>query len=375
MKVVLVDDEKFMLLIMRRMISKIPDIEVVGSFQSPNEAYLFLKENKVSIVFVDINMPEENGLDFARRVSREVKDIAIFFLTAHKEYALEAFELHAFDYIVKPVSQEKLENSILIAKERLVFLQESNDSIRKPKLSINFLGSMEIWGTSNEMVHFTSTKSIELLSYLVIKKGRFASKWNIIDDVFGGMPPHNAETYLNTTIYKLRKALEPYDMKSAIVSGDESYRIEMKYIYADFMDFENRLTSHFNIHSYNQAEVLQIDKVFRGELFGDKDYYWSYAEKERITELYINFAKKTIEYLLESNLLTEALHIAKKIININEFDEEANCILMKIYSALRNRILLERQYQLYTEILERELGITPGNLVVKLYKELIKSFQ
>jgi len=60
MKVIVVDDEKSMLLIMKKMISKIPDIEIVGCFQSAGEAYKFIKKNKVNMVFVDINMPEES---------------------------------------------------------------------------------------------------------------------------------------------------------------------------------------------------------------------------------------------------------------------------------------------------------------------------
>ena len=375
MKVLLVDDEKASLLITRRMISKIPNMEIVGCFQNTKEAFHFVESNKVDIALVDINMPNENGLDFVRRVTREVKDIAILFLTGHKEYALEAYDLHVFDYILKPVTQAKLENSIQLAIEKLVFLQSAKQMEDSPKLFINTLGILDVRGANSELVRFTSSKSVELLCYLLLKKGRAVSKWNIIEDLFGGMLPRNAVTYLNTTIYKLRNSLDPFGMRAVIVSSGESYRIETKDIYIDFIDFENNVTAYRNIQKNNLEDVLRTEKLFCGELFEERDYSWSLSEKERISELYLSLAKKTIWYLLDNGMLTAALSIAKKIIKINEFDEEANCILMRIYAARRDKVLLKRQFILYSNMLDNELSIKPGDYIIKLYNELIKTFR
>jgi two-component SAPR family response regulator len=374
-KVLLVDDEKTSLMITRRIISGIPDVEIVGSFQNTKEAFLYIKNNKVDIALIDINMPNENGLDFARRVTLEVKDIAIFFLTGHKEFALDAYDLHAFDYILKPLTKKKMENSIQLACEKLVFLQSTKRMGDTTKLFVNTLGELDVRGANNETVHFTSSKSSELLCYLLLKKGRAVSKWKIIEDLFGGMLPRNAETYLNTTIYKLRNSLEPYGIRTAIVSNGESYRIETKDIYIDFIDFENKVTAYRNIQTNNLEDILETEKLFCGELFEERDYSWSLAEKERMSELYLSFAKKIAWYLLDNGLLTAALPIAKKIIKINEFDEETNCILMRMYASRRDKELLERHFILYSNMLNNELGIKPGDYMIKLYNELIRTFR
>ncbi len=375
MKVILVDDEKSMLLIMRKMLSRIQDIELAGSFQSPGEAYNYVKENKVDMAFVDINMPEENGLDFVRRVTAEINDIAIFFLTAHKEYALEAYGVYAFDYLVKPITKEKLENSIKKAKEKLIFLQPSDRCVNKSKLFFYCLGSLDVKSANDRFVQFTSSKSSELMAYLIMHRGRLVSKWRIMEDVFVGMAPQNAETYLNTTVYKLRKALEPHGMKSIIISADESYKVDMKDIYVDMIDFENRILKINQLDGFNQEEAIHTENLYSGELFGEKDYSWSLPEKERITEVYFCFAKKLVKYLIDTMQLTVALHITKKLINFNELDEEANCLLMEIYSLQRNKNLLERQFNRYTNILHNELGLPPDNMVIDLYTVLIKSFR
>lgn len=374
MRIILVDDEKSMLLIMNKMLSKIQGVDVVGSFQSPSQAYNFIMENKVDLAFVDINMPEENGLDFVKRVTAKIKDIAVLFLTAHKEFALEAYGMYAFDYLVKPITQEKLEKSIQKAKEKLAFLQPSYKNPSDKKLFFYSLGGLEVKDFTGRNVQFTSSKSLELLSYLILQKGRFTAKWRILEDIFPGMAPQNAETYLSTTVYKLRKSLEPHGMKQIITLADESYKIDMSDIYVDFFDFEYKITSLNTIDASNQEEALRVENLFCGELFGDKDYSWSFAEKEQISEVYFSFAKKIIRYFIETYQFTLALHITKKLIKYYETDEEANCLLMTIYALQKDKKLLERQFERYTKVLRKELGLYPENTVVNLYSSLIKSF-
>jgi two-component system, LytTR family, response regulator len=375
MKVILVDDEKSMLLIMRKMISNIAEIDVVGSFQSAGDAYRFIKENKVDMAFVDIIMPEESGLDFARRVTTEIVDIAIVFMTAHREFALEAFDVHAFDYIIKPISQARLEKSIQRAKQRYICLQPVREDRNLTKLSVYCLGNMEVISKEGALVHFSSSKSCELLAYLIFKNGKFVSKWRVMEDVFRGMPPQNAETYLNTTIYKLRKALEPHGMKSVIISANESYKVDIKNMYIDFIDFEKRITLFPDCNESNLKDILEIERNFAGELFGEKDYYWCLPEKERISEMYWSFAKNLAGYLVESNQLTAAIQVLKKLAYKNELDEDINCLLIRAYAAQRDRVSMERQYMRYKKVLQRELGVAPGNMAFNLYNTFIKSLK
>lgn len=112
MKVVIIDDEKAMHLIMKKMLGKINNVEIVGSFQETTVAFSYLQNCKVDLVFVDINMDKENGLDFAKRLRAHGLQMKLVFVTSHKEYALSAFDVHAYDYIVKPLSQERLNQTI-----------------------------------------------------------------------------------------------------------------------------------------------------------------------------------------------------------------------------------------------------------------------
>jgi DNA-binding NarL/FixJ family response regulator len=112
MKVIIIDDQKAMHYILSRMLSNMKQVEVVGIFQDTTTAYSYMMNNKVDLVFVDINMPRESGLDFAKRLRENGWIMKLVFVTSHKEYALPAFDVYAYDYIVKPITQERLRGTI-----------------------------------------------------------------------------------------------------------------------------------------------------------------------------------------------------------------------------------------------------------------------
>jgi len=103
-KCVIIDDEPIARDIIRDYILKINELEIIAEFNKPTEAIVFLNENKTDLLFLDINMPEINGIDFARSLSNPP---AIIFTTAYREFAANGFDLQAVDYLVKPIPFER----------------------------------------------------------------------------------------------------------------------------------------------------------------------------------------------------------------------------------------------------------------------------
>ncbi|SHN60325.1 response regulator [Desulfitobacterium chlororespirans] len=374
MKAILIDDDQPTLFILNKMLAKIPRVEIAGEFLSAGDAYHFLKHNPVELAFVDIKMPGESGLDFAWRSLAEFPDLYVVFLTAYKDYAVEAFEVQAFDYIVKPIQQERLERTVSRVLQRKAAEISSRNTVEHAKvLFVYCLGGLDLRNTNDDFVMINSSKGQELLAYLLIHRERLTSKWRIMEDVFQGMSPQNAETYLNTTVYKLRKVLEQYGKRSAIVVANESYVMEVKDFYIDFIEFENKVRTLPSITEANLQEAIQTLNLFAGELFGDKDYQWSLAEKERLWDIYCSFAKKLGRYLLENQNLALALQVFKKLVAINELDEESHCFLLQVYAAQNDLPSLIRHYDRYVQLLQRELAISPSNRTAQLFLSLKKS--
>lgn len=97
---IIVDDEPLARDVVRRYIQKVPTLQLVGEFGNAIEASMFLMEQMVDLIFLDIRMPQLTGTEFVRSLRNAPK---IIFTTAHKEYAHEGFELDVTDYLLKPI--------------------------------------------------------------------------------------------------------------------------------------------------------------------------------------------------------------------------------------------------------------------------------
>ena len=96
-----IDDEPLALKQIAGYIEKIPALNLLESFTSAIKALEFLQNNRVDLMFVDINMPDLSGMDFVKSLSHPPK---VIFTTAYREYAVEGFQVDAADYLVKPIS-------------------------------------------------------------------------------------------------------------------------------------------------------------------------------------------------------------------------------------------------------------------------------
>ena len=96
-----IDDEPLALKQINSYIEKTPFLESTALCQSAFEALKYLTDNEVDLMFVDINMPDLNGMDFVKSLTHKPQ---IIFTTAYSEYAMEGFQVDALDYILKPIS-------------------------------------------------------------------------------------------------------------------------------------------------------------------------------------------------------------------------------------------------------------------------------
>lgn len=114
---IIVDDEPVAREILENHLNRIEQVRVVASCKNAVEAFQAINSHPVDLVFLDIQMPDISGLSFARSVNRKLK---IIFTTAYREYAVEGFDLRAVDYLLKPISFERLMQGID------KYLEESN---------------------------------------------------------------------------------------------------------------------------------------------------------------------------------------------------------------------------------------------------------
>ena len=106
MRTIIVDDERLAREELKSLLSAYQDLEIIGEYKNAIEAREAIERDAPDLVFMDIQMPGETGLDLLSSIKNPPRTV---FVTAYDEYAMRAFEVHAFDYLMKPIDSERLE--------------------------------------------------------------------------------------------------------------------------------------------------------------------------------------------------------------------------------------------------------------------------
>lgn len=148
------DDERLARAKLRSLLEAHPDIMVAGEADSAPSALQLINETQPDVVFLDIQMPGESGFDLVNKVGQIGPQFRIIFVTAFDEYAIRAFEVNALDYLLKPVTPERLAKAI----ERLAASPEDSEKPSRPFEYDDFL--FLPFGDSSRFLRVSEVKCI-----------------------------------------------------------------------------------------------------------------------------------------------------------------------------------------------------------------------
>ncbi|TYQ00449.1 LytTR family two component transcriptional regulator [Tenacibaculum adriaticum] len=132
---IIVDDEPMAREILSSFVAKVPKLELLKSCSNAMEAFEILNNQQVDLLFLDINMPEVSGLSLAKSINKKTK---IIFTTAYREYAIDGFDLHAVDYLLKPIAFDRFLQAIYKLFELANTLKIDNVSIGDNQKNVFF---------------------------------------------------------------------------------------------------------------------------------------------------------------------------------------------------------------------------------------------
>lgn len=112
MKCIIVEDEFLAREELKYFIENFSNIKIVGEFEDGLDVMKFIQKDKVDVIFLDINISSVDGLLIAKNISQFSEKPYIVFITAYKEHAVEAFEIEAFDYILKPYDESRIKSML-----------------------------------------------------------------------------------------------------------------------------------------------------------------------------------------------------------------------------------------------------------------------
>lgn len=149
MKAIVVEDSRLAREGLINMLQGFTELEIVGDADHPVSALKLIQETKPEVIFLDIHMPGESGFDLLEKLDYMPR---IIFTTAYSEYAIRSFDYHAVDYLLKPISQERLS----LAIHKLTASHQESKSVSKPPLEI----TSQIFIKDGEKCHLVALQSI-----------------------------------------------------------------------------------------------------------------------------------------------------------------------------------------------------------------------
>ncbi len=241
MRIVIVDDDRFMTRVLSDSIKEILGDEVeITVYNDP----LIAKENVGTrpvpdIVFMDIEMPGMSGIELSKYSRKVFPKGHIVFVTAYSEHALTAWQLHMDGYILKPVKQEELRRVI-----DHIGLLDSSGNRSDSRLKIRCFGKFEVYHDTIP-VKFTRKKAKELLAYLVAARGSSVTSGELCGVLWDdAMEISRKKTYLRQYASSLRSALKACGCEEAFLHSRDSYSVNIGMVDCDYYRFLTGNTDH-----------------------------------------------------------------------------------------------------------------------------------
>ncbi|MDT3698016.1 MAG: LytTR family DNA-binding domain-containing protein [Thermincola sp.] len=159
LKIIIAEDDPSMRLVLNKVLQGIPDIDIAGEAENGRQLIQMVEALKPDVIFVDIDMPQMNGIDAAKEIFDLDPEIFIIFATAFANYTHEAFEVYAFDYLVKPFNLERIRQTI----KRIRELKRERDKTGLVKRELPKTENVKLFIQSNDKCSFINLQDIILI--------------------------------------------------------------------------------------------------------------------------------------------------------------------------------------------------------------------
>lgn len=368
---VLVDDERLALIKLELMLKESPDVQIAGTFIDPLEAIRALPALKPDVIFLDIDMPEIDGLEAAIRILEICPQTEIVFVTAYNKYALEAFEVNALDYVLKPVRHERFHKTLMRLKDRL---SRSAKVQSGPEMAI-MIGCLQSLrflrgGRPIEGMKWRTAKAQELFAYLLHNRNRFVSKDRLIELLWPDFQLKQAYAHLYTTIYQVRQCLKQAGVELQLVNADGGgYSLLTEGIRIDAVEWEQGIFQLGTVNAINSGSHQKLFELYTGDYLGSYDYMWAESERQRLRTILLHHGAELAEYYAGCGRALEAITVYRKIVELQPFFEQGHWGLMKLYESVGEHAAVEEQYHTLENLLSEELGIAVPSAIEQWYAQ------
>ncbi|WP_342514560.1 response regulator [Sporosarcina sp. FSL K6-1522] len=369
---VLIDDEELTLQYMTSKLTKLGTINIIKTFTNAQDFLNDMKRLHFDVIFLDIEMPGMNGLELATRIHEWNPAIYIVFVTAHRDYAIQAFDLGSIDYLVKPILTPRLEKTI----KRIQTHMQTSAQRALPKQSITPSLKVECFDEfvtyhHDEPVKWKTTKTKELFAFFMTHLHTHVNRDTIIDLLWPGHDYHKAKIQLHTSISYLRKTLDSLDYSQALTFSNQSYALELDDFQCDAIEFEQMMDQHPVVTQQNIQAFEQTVQQYRGGYMERNSYEWATIKAQSIHQKLLQLLQSMIDYFTTHKDLAKKQHYLHMLLTHNPYSDHTLQQLMRHYIEIGNRGDAVKVYKDFSTMLMKDIGISPDQVSQEIYTSIL----
>ncbi|TBL81633.1 response regulator [Paenibacillus thalictri] len=365
-RAIVVDDETAAVGKLSDLLEDSGSVGLVEGFTNPRDALDRMMESAFDLAFLDIEMPEINGMMMAERILGISRQTKIVFVTAYNEYAIEAFEVNALDYLLKPVTKERLRKTL----DRISPVDNEDSANHKAPLKVSCFGKLRVEQADGAAVKWRTNKSEELFAYLLDQNGKWTGRENILEDIWSKYKGQRALANFSTCLYNMRKTLADLGWPELVICENNMFKLEMRHIGSDVQQLE-KCASFPDPVSEDQVYEMEslIEQCSAGYL--ESNYYdWAEAKRARLEEMYLQQTIRLASYYTETGREGKAVEALKAGLRRDFFHPGLVTSLIQLYIRTNDRISARKLYDDYKRRLAREYNMKPENDLEQYVRDL-----
>ncbi|KYG91308.1 response regulator [Metasolibacillus sp. FSL K6-0083] len=372
MRVILVDDEILPIQRLKKLLinCEIQPIEIVGEFTNPLEVLENINELKPDIIFADIEMPVLNGLELAEKIQEIQPDVEVVFITGYDRYAIDAFNVHAIDYMLKPVRKERLHKTMT----RLQSIYSNKLITKNNSTLLQLFGGLKVVLADGQVqaMKWRTAKAKEVFAYMVSNHEKTILRDALLEMFWEGVDVNKAVNHLYTTISTIRQTLKKYNLHDISISSplfDSGYQLQLGNVLVDVHEWRKQLKALPALSNATYEKHEEAVNAYKEHFLNDCDYIWAESEREHLKRLWLQHALELSEFYIKEQKFERAIAIEKKLQKLNIEEESHYFTLMKLYDAIGNKSAVEEQYVLLEKMLKEQLAIEPDVEIISWFQQ------
>ena len=365
MKAIIVDDEPHAIKVMSSLLEHYKNIKIVASYAKPEAALAEIARVKPDVIFLDIEMGYIDGLTMADLFNQQ-HFVDIIFVTAYAHYAVQAFDVNAIDYLLKPVQKKRLDQAI----ERLVTTRQARingkDEVEPEgqHLHIVSFDHLEVRNQDGKRMLWRTKKARELFYYLWLTDDRKANKSVIIEKIFPEKDEAKALALLHTTVYQLRRGLADLGFSESIIFSQNKYRLATS-LMSDLERVETLLLKGLA----DDKELDEIARLYKRDFLGDEAYDWALSSQHQLRNRAFTVVSGYMEQRLREGHFTFSDESLALLMYLNSLSEQGAGLIIEILSRQNRRSELVHFFNGFKILLAKELKTVPSKELLSMYDE------